>query len=213
MTEHPIIFSAPMIRALLDGRKTQTRRILKRPTDHFHASYTHAEDLCGTVLWWNGSDRRGGRVEPLRFTVGDLLWVREAWAHDARDIETARAAYEDVMPGRTYGPYYRATEVAPDTLRWRPSIHMPRWASRITLKVTAVKVERLQDISEEDAEAEGLWRGRARRHLFWHNATACRLMDGRSHKVVFADLWESIHGSGAWEANPYVAAIRFERVK
>jgi len=136
MTDHPIIFSAPMIQALLDGRKSMTRRLAwmfsTKGVDHWRPS-------------------RWQKVKP-----GDRLWVRETWAHDGPDLATVKETCFDIMPGSAiYGPYYRATEVAPDTLNWRSPIFLPRWASRLTLIVTATKIERLHDISEEDAILEG----------------------------------------------------------
>lgn len=176
MADYPIIFSAPMVRALLDGRKTQTRRL----------AYS-----------------RRGRMSRWWFVkAGDRLWVREAW----RPVHSAD-------PSR--GASYRANVGADQTL-WRPSIHMPRWASRLTLVVTEARRQWLQDISEEDARAEGLlWE----RHT-WHDPEyplcdiAWRPYAGSESRYshprdAFADLWESIHGPDAWNANPEVIALTF----
>ena len=175
MTIRPIIFSALMVRALLDGRKTQTRRIVK---------------------WLDGN------LEPKAgYSIGDRLWVRETWAHDAPSLETCRVAFEDAYPGGiTYGPYYRATETAPDTLRWRSPIHMPRWASRLTLTVTAVRVERVQDISEDDAEAEGI-----------EPILVPPDGGGAPHVEGFRAIWQTLHSRDAWTwaQNPWVTAISF----
>lgn len=159
---------------------------------------------------------------------GDRLWVREAWAHDAPDLETARTRHEDVMGGGvTYGPYYRATEGEPDTLRWRPSIHMPRWASRIILEVTGVRVERLQAISEADALAEGIEKS----HIDIAKRQRWKIYDftdgpdgyaevrycGPTHTLSplrsYESLWLNINGPGSWNANPWVWVIEFKRVK
>ena len=106
--------------------------------------------------------------------------------------------------GGSYGPYYRATEFAPDTLRWYPSIYMPRWASRITLEIISVRVERLQDISEPDAMAEGVCAG----DWEYDNGEGTE-----SARESYQRLWESINGPGSWDANPWVWVIEFKAVK
>jgi len=209
MKERPILFSKPMVRAVLAGTKTQTRRAVKHPL---------LKDLPRIIDmgdgWWGneGAQARCPYGQP-----GDRLWVREAWSHDAESLEQCRASAEDAMGGGAYGPYYRATEVAPDTLSWKPSIHMPRWASRITLEVTDVRVERLQDISEADAKEEGI--ERTRRGDMWrtyrpdcvqHWNTDAEL----GHKMAsssYASLWESINGPESWAANPWVWVVEFKR--
>lgn len=192
MTDRPIIFSAPMIRALLDGRKTMTRRL------------AWVEGKPKTV---RGRKMTGFRRSSVWQDVQpcDRLWVRETW------MPAIDAGGSDWRYAANYDPdgVVRMKQLQ----RWNPSIHMPRRASRITLVVEAARVERLQDISEDDAEAEGLWRGRARRHLFWNAAWECRLFEGRRHQDVFAELWGSLHGDGAWEANPEVVALTFRVVK
>jgi hypothetical protein len=193
--ERPILFSAPMVRAILDGRKTQTRRL---------------------------ATGRGNSYGER----GDRLWVRETWAHDGPSLDAVRTAHEDAMASLGYGPYYRATEVAPDTLRWRPSIHMPRWASRITLEVTDVRVQRLHEITEEDAIAEGARRfddipdphpyGQGNRWSMFEPTTTDVCL--RSARFAFANAWNVIHGGAKWNCtgkpdpwsgNPTVWAISF----
>ncbi len=183
MKERPILMSAPMVRAILEGRKTQTRRVYKpREVDN-------VEDPHGALFAF-----------PTPYgSPGDRLWVRETWSHDAHDLDTCRAAHEDASPGIGYGPYYRSTEVAPDTLRWKPSIFMPRWASRITLEVTEVRVQRLQEISEDDAKAEGC-----------EPSGSAGFATARG---LYAALWDSINGARApWPSNPWVWAITFRRL-
>ncbi len=169
MAERGILFSAPMVRALLSGAKTQTRRL------------THWRPQC-----------------PYGFP-GDRLWVRETWAHDADSLEDLRAMVEDIVGGSDCGPYYRADGVHENSgLRWRPSIHMPRWCSRITLEITDVRVQQLQDITEDDARAEGVTPEPGKNH---------------GHVGAFCDLWESINGKrSTWASNPWVWAISFRRV-
>lgn len=201
MTERPILFSAPMVRAILEGRKSQTRRILKHgwATEDRIVSLPHGPN-------------KGLRVLP--FAVGDRLWVREAcFAQSSPDGEGV--AYPADSSWRIIDHTKEATEKWLDLLYYRrrnddgfegstgklvPPIHMPRWASRITLKVTEVKVERLQDISETDATAEG-----CRHH---HNPAG----DGKNVIEQFSYLWQSIHGPGSWEASPWVVALTFRRV-
>lgn len=165
MAERPIIFSPEMVRTILSGCKTMTRRLASSPL---------------------------AKCQP-----GDRLWVRETFQVPAlcavqyRATDTARIGHWDPA----IGP-------------WRPSIHMPRWASRITLEVTAVKVERLQDISEEDAEAEGVFA-----HVAEHSINKVyRSARGETAVRYFSALWEKLHGPGAWEANPVVVAISFRHM-
>lgn len=204
--ERPILFSAPMVRALLQGRKTQTRRAVKLPKalvalgGDLNAASTFRDPGFGDGEYLHVALNDGSvqRVRcPYADTLGDRLWVREAWAHDAETLEQCRAAHEDALSGLTYGPYYRATDVAPETLRWRPSIHMPRWASRITLEVTNVRVERLQDISEADAEAEGA------------DPIKTKVPTARD---AYRYLWDDINGAGGWDANPWVWVVSFRRI-
>ena len=202
MTERPIIFSAPMVRAILDGRKTQTRRVLK--PQPVQAAGPFSDVLIG------------GDRHPYR--VGDTLWVREACRAEElpdgrdgvryeadqawREIEPTREAADEWLTLLHYGKR-RGVRV--------PSIHMPRWASRITLRVTGVRVERLHDISEQDAIAEGVLVGQL--PGCFHSGIGRLDVEWRSTAThAFEHLWESINGPGAWDANPWVAAISFERL-
>ena len=188
MKERPIIFSAAMVRAILDERKTMTRRLAWR-------SSANADPTMGDInkptIWQ--------RAEP-----GDRLWVREAhyvWS----------AGYKDGS-GRNIS--YRATEPeAPTT--WTPSIHMPRWASRITLEVTVVRVERLQDISRTDCIAEGPYVADQPSQIdggtmVWPDPNKPWLMS--TPRAWYRELWGALHGSDSWDANPEVAVINFKRV-
>jgi hypothetical protein len=200
MTEKPILFSAPMIRAILDGRKTQTRRVLK-----------HGWAPENRIVSLPDGPNKGLRVVP--YAPGDVLWVREAWRPDPNGVES----------DGTISVFYRADSYHQFGLKpaagWNlpksaqnasvPSIHMPRWASRITLKVTAVKVERLQEISEEDAKAEGVEPFGICTWTDYSNNGVTNVV--LSPRRSFETLWASINGPGAWDANPWVAAISFER--
>ena len=173
MKERPILFSAPMVRALLAGTKTQTRRIIKPQ----HLAFFN-QDAAAMLSDWN--------ERPLPYgQPGDRLWVRETFGHFECN--------QHFKPGCNV--YYRADGNCLELEPWRPSIHMPRWASRITLEITSVRVERLQDISEADAIAEGVY-----------TDPACPAYD------AYAQLWDEINGLGSWEANPWVWVIEFRRL-
>lgn len=199
MNERPILFSASMVRAVLADNKRQTRRVVKpQPSSD---DIDNAGDGETIIDMATGRDIRCPYGAP-----GDRLWVRECWTHDADSLDECRAAFEDASPGIGYGPYYRATEVAPDTLRWKPSIFMPRWASRITLEVTEVRVQRLQEITEDDARAEGAWTADC------VSAVGAALFG--THRGGFSELWDRINGRDGrrWTDNPFVWAITFKRL-
>jgi hypothetical protein len=186
MKERPILFSGPMVRAILDGSKTQTRRVVK-DAQPAGIGRCHWSNTGWAHLRLSG----GCSCQPVHCPYGapgDRLWVRETWAHE-RD---GTGCPDDT------GFLYRATDPGWDDegtgLRWRPSIFMPRIASRILPDITDVRVQRLQEISDEDARAEGYDRS----HAF--------------PREWFALLWERIHGPGSWHANPWVWAITFQRL-
>ncbi|HGP0289704.1 TPA: hypothetical protein ACLEZY_001089 [Pseudomonas aeruginosa] len=203
MKERPILFNDQMVRAILEGRKTATRRIAK-PVKHPDLGNIYAPDAL--VLEREPQhviDRACPYGQP-----GDRLWVREAWQGPLiSDEEQAanQSCWKDMTKFQNPGHCaYRASGddneyVDPDGYfhcKWKPSIHMPRWASRILLEITAVRVERLQDISDPGALAEGV------SHSEMHS--------GDSLVDVFARLWGSTGGD--WAANPWVWCIEFKRV-
>ncbi len=200
MKERPILFSAPMVRALLAGTKTQTRRGVKG----FLPCRPEFNEERGLWEIYNG-DSVAATLRCPYGQPGDRLWVREnGWQRPFRSARDMREGAD------TWPPYeYDAEPVCCwedgelKRLGWkrRPSIHMPRWASRILLEVTAVRVERLQDISATDAIAEGL-----STRLREHDAV-CHLLD------QYRDLWESINGPESWDANPFVWVVEFKRVR
>lgn len=205
--ERQIICSAQEVRALLDGRKTQTRSVITpqpfngRTDDDIRALLIKRgalgvdESLAALV---NGAMNAGFVDVACPYgRAGDRLWVGEEWAHDASSIEQCRAAHEDAMGGAGYGPYYRATECAPETLSWIPAGQMPQWASRIALEVKKVRVERLQDISRGDCMAEGC---------------PFQNMAESDPKKWYADSWNSTHKADTWDKNPWVWVIEFKRV-
>lgn len=231
MSERGIIFSTPMVQALLAGRKTQTRRIIKKP-----AALDALAVFGPTMLL------QPGCADLLPFAPGDRLWVREAWSHTGEGVWTIADAR---MRGRGRVIYRAEHEEAKAPgprvdARWWPSIHMPREFSRLTLLVTEVRAQRLQGISEEDAIAEGmLWQEPTEADRQWARdyaeenggdasidgvwlapgtrqgwgmtkAERDRPQWGPTAAFAFRCTWESLHGPGSWEANPWVCVIHFE---
>lgn len=189
MTDRPIIFSAPMIRALLDGRKTQTRRIYRVPP----GSYVEQGRI------WAMTDGCPHGDAALPYAPGDRLWCKEVWGlgiSDHGDCPRYKATLDYMCGDKIVSPHE-------GPFAWKSPRFMPKRFSRLTLLVTDVRVQRLQEISEEDAKAEGArpafsfpgWEGVFRRPRYYWG---------------FHELWNSIHGPDAWDANPWVAAISFE---
>lgn len=186
MAIRPILFSGPMVLALLAGTKTQTRRAIKprRPFSLFDGSWSDSYVIDPGNASWRNAD--------VRVSAGDLLWVRErGWMSPRKDAFVPLVDNEGQTPTSPQdGAPYKAT----------PSIHMPRWASRLTLEVTEVRVQRLHEISEADAESEG---SRSVYGEPFHEGAS--LTDRRRYEL----LWNSINGAGSWDANPWVAAYSF----
>lgn len=239
MTERPILFSGPMVRAILEGRKTVTRRVVKP-----QPRVSDEEAMVLPEAWATGFVG----VKCPHGRKGDRLWVRETWASPDQDkSKQGRVAYDadgvcgcwcghgedrsfmyhgrilqasgfsECFPksGSTtfgLGKYtdVQSGEYPSYKYGWRPSIHMPRWASRLTLELTEVRVERLQDITEADAQAEGV--------MPWFAADLQpdgELRPGQSiaYRAAFHDLWDSIYGEKhPWKSNPFCWVISFRRV-
>ena len=240
--EHPILFSAPMVRAILENRKTQTRRVIK-PQPEFYVNSDAAALLAkGRLL----SVASGGWIDFVKCPYGvpgDRLWVRESiwqkklWTEPYYPGHYACGEYidhgmtlrwfepwmlnrengekgHDIIYGldETIGDHVRyiATDDAPDPIeekyeyQWctRPSIHMPHWASRINLEITGIRIERVQDISEQDAITEGV------------SPSICPPYDHIAHKAAFMTLWDSINKKRgySWDSNPWCWVIGFRRV-
>ena len=208
--ERPILFSASMVRALLANTKTQTRRAIKAPVSVTSFEHFHEER-------WDRmqGDRRGDTVRCPYGKPGDRLWVREAWR--------AELTWDSIKP----------SDIPPEAALWyeadgqqrnngmghkfkgklRPSMFMPRWASRITLEVTDVRVERLQDISEADAQAEGTPCYVCGGHLHGLSEDDCHCFHRKATASDYRSLWESINGEGSWSLNPWVWVVSFHRME
>lgn len=193
MKEHPILFSGPMVKALLDGKKTQTRRIIKEqpPSTVRGRPWCSVEDMINECPYGH---------------VGDRLWVRETWANvdqgDGTSVVEYRADTGNKYPGHWPEDMGDDSECG----RWKPSIHMPRKASRITLEIVDIRVERLKQISEDDAEAEGAIIG----HYY-----SGSYREPKTYKQAFSDLWNSINEKRgfSWRKNPWVWAVQFKMIK
>ncbi|HCM9382646.1 TPA: hypothetical protein N5L74_003610 [Enterobacter hormaechei subsp. xiangfangensis] len=223
-----MIFNGEMVRAILDGRKTQTRRIMKiQPSDGFHPTH-NGYDLDLNAHWYTpGVVDKNGYLQPAKkdvfgvadenegYTcpfgaVGDRIWVREAFQGPlvSEEFLEEYRAYPEKFENPEYCEYAADGGPRPeycdldDNLRhgWRPSIHMPRWASRLTLEITSVRVERLRDLSEDDAKSEGI------------TPPSGGVLPGWEYRINFRELWMSIYGEENWHANPWVWVIEFKVV-
>ncbi|HCI5658605.1 TPA: hypothetical protein NPO21_004206 [Klebsiella variicola subsp. variicola] len=208
MTERGMIFNGEMVRAILDGRKTQTRRPIKWKQTRFNeigeredgSKWPWSEDAEHACDFWH----------PCPFgAVGDRIWVRETFQGPLFDYDLMDSYCKDPTPfEKPEFCVYKADGVpalefydADDELHccWRPSIHMPRWASRILLEITNVRVERLKSISDGDAIREG--------------CSTADMKSGDCVADVFARLWASIYGDESWNSNPWVWVIEFKRIE
>jgi hypothetical protein len=226
MNIKPILFSTPMVQSILEGRKTMTRRVVKGKTDHFVRIEIENDGIyipyvrgAGAKIW----------AEPYikcpYGQVGDIIWLRETWQH------TVNLGINILDENSGY--IYKASENGKDweenteKWKWKPSLFMPKEACRLFLKITNVKVERLQDISEKDAKAEGVESCIADRENFGVRAAGMRLYrdyDRKNNslkdypcngfefaKTSFETLWQSINGEQSWNDNPYVWVLEFEQ--
>lgn len=207
MKEHPILFSGAMVRAILVGRKTMTRRVMKPQPKGAPDNVRAIEVIAAEML--------AGDCCPYG-QPGDRLWVRETWrpAYDANlfccvEYRADGTRRKPALGALTEDQGHRFADDCPDdpdlNVKWRPSIFMPRWACRLVLEVTAVRVERLQDITEEDADAEGLRCGMA-------NPVSPFEYDWRGHWI---SLWDSINAKRGfgWDVRPWVWVVSFRRLK
>ncbi len=230
MKERPILFSGPMVNEILADRKVQTRRIIRCACNSMHNGRLIGDwALSEPPRKWDGEERLwrfrgtnrpeiGDWIESCQTAVddhvmspvrcpygqpGDRLWVRECWTLEDLPGDGERLIWRSDMAASWRSErsdvFYLPSSYQPE--RWRPSIHMPRWASRINLEVTGVRVERLQDITEADARAEGVF---------------AMPLPPRSkstpYRASFKALWEEINGPGSWDLNPWVWVVSFARL-
>jgi hypothetical protein len=207
MKTRPILFSGPMVRALLEARKTQTRRVVKgQALDWLDGAGFTPEFVADP----------GNDVCPFG-KPGDLLWCRETWQPHSRATDVAKVVYR-ASETASHTEFHRLVPVSligntqpkPFQQGWRPSIHMPRWASRLTLEITGARVERLQDISEIDAQAEGIADGGCLTcgNSSYPNSCGCPT-PSPSFRDGYAHLWQQLHGERSWLTNPWVWIIEF----
>ena len=239
MPDRPILFSGPMVQALIRGDKTETRRLCKGPVpeppamDAIHPTNTaihpapYLDSYCGDPMtpanprgmsnawcWWTRDDRQGFPTFRVPHVPGDALWVRETHQINACGSHpnwTADMVWYQADGAQIWLPKPVEYEGrCTFGLSWCPSTHMPRWASRITLTVKAVRVERLQEIDEEGAKAEG---------IYWSDGfegwtsgagpdESCDFHMSRP-VAAYEKLWDRIHGTGAWDLNPWVTVTQF----
>ena len=195
MNERPILFSAPMVRALLDGSKTQTRRAMKIQPTHFNP--VGVPRLAQSV----------GNSEVIACPYGqpgDQLWVREAFAFTDAHMPRYEGSIEYKADNKCLAvscndliDVPHRCDPRPFEGPWKPSIHMPRWASRLTLEIVSVRIERLNDISRGDAMAEG--------------CPFPNMAKGDDPRKWYAELWNAINGPGSWDKNPWVWVVEFTR--
>ena len=203
--ERPILFSAPMVRAILDGRKTQTRRIVKPQPEWAEGAWywRHPRYNNGLGVHYFHTDAESAAEKMATVcpygVPGDRLWVRETWFDNmaSDDGDEARTPARCVY--RANGEFIDQFPEEYMDGKWTPSIHMPRWASRITLEITGVRIERLQDITNNDALDEG-------------TPDLRTIENGWDMRRCFQDLWEQINGVGSWGENPWVWVIEFKKV-
>ncbi|WP_338615495.1 hypothetical protein [Pigmentiphaga sp. CHJ604] len=197
MTERPILFQAAMVRAILDGRKRQTRRIVKPCKDRDFGCELAPHEIAGEVNAGNYRNSRHG-------APGDRLWVRESFSR-LESFDFFNPACPDDVPDFWYW-----ADGDPEWGNWtkpKPSIHMPREACRIVLEITGLRVEKLQDISQDDAVAEGC------DDIRDMQPRPGRIMYEGGPRAAYQVLWESINGSGSWAANPWVWVVEFWRIE
>lgn len=206
MKERPIHFKRPVadetIRAILDGRKTQERWAVNNPGFGISSSAAGCFDFRDRRQRWNTLTEQSF-IETCPYgQPGDRLWVRETWTQVGTcdpGYTVYRATYPDCLPT---GLENVPADIRDAGYRWTPSIHMPRWASRILLEIVSVRVERLQEISEADSMAEG-----AEPVLVPPDGGSC------PHRQGFLELWQSINGPDSWASNPWVWVVEFKRVE
>lgn len=243
MKERPILFRPELAQAIAEGRKTVTRRPVKpQPRPGVPLGPATMAALPGDWTFANrggisftitnkpeGPDGWAHRNSPFG-VPGDRLWVRETFWNNARSTQDASGEHShywgrvvEYAEQREEPGWHNNDQYGAGYMRKRPAIHMPRWASRLTLEVVIVRVERLQAISEEDAIAEGVEKNTGEGHKWSpddgyrtyceHYPNGCECFPHENARKAYADLWDSINGDGSWDANPWVWVVEFEVVK
>lgn len=230
MNVRPILFSGEMVRALLDGRKSQTRRVITSPRPN-HPELVLQDWGNGWAPFCSDDGESANCDDGMEYPIdcpygkpGDLLYVRETWAVWEQFSDVCKIAYRasERRSATEFFDYRKPTEIIATPGKWKPSTHMPRWASRLTLRITNVRVERLQDISDDDALAEGI-----ERHYPHYDDKAdeilhqnerwwkyCRGFALLSPVHAFAHLWDSINAKKhPWDSNPFVWVVSFEVIE
>lgn len=240
MKERPILFSGAMVRAILEGKKTQTRRVVK-PQPKLFNGRAGTED-CGWPI-----NEKGVLIECPYGTVGDRLWVRETWYEPLTnynytgDLKDHGSPSDPCYGYRADAKFLCGKEINDCGISWKPSIYMPRKACRITLEIEGIRVERLQDISEYSAKAEGVEPlfseeqirqtpdlaspKNGYKNYLWHGYFgSCGVGNSKSDawyyqysnyqkaRDSFSSLWELINGAGSWESNPWVWVLEFKKL-
>jgi hypothetical protein len=220
--ERPILFSGPMVRAILNGHKTQTRRVIKPQPLTWKHDERGFEFLRTDEHRPVFADTFARNYSPYGQS-GDHLWVRETWAvGNIYDNTTPRDICDDIRSREGFPSTKAPCKVAYPAsdgcigLKGRPSIHMPRWASRITLQVTGVRIEQLQSISNADIAAEGIEPiGEENTIANGSHVTQCGRLDGRysTMRQLWSELWAKINGQASWDANPWVWVVEFAKTE
>lgn len=206
MSEKPIIFSTEMVRAILDGRKTQTRRVMKPQPK---ASELFDDYIQYKNIHWNPKDdyKHNIPVQALKYKLGDVLWVRETWRPVNSETYKIYPKESAIDYAADWSPIHFENSKNPKACnggKWRPSIHMPRAAARLFLRVTDVRIERVQEISADEAEKEGC------KFVYAYGLDSVAM----SPYQAFIHLWDCLNAKRgySWKSNPWVWVIEFERI-
>jgi hypothetical protein len=214
----PMLFSTPMVQAILEGRKTQTRRIVKFPKD-YDGKYIYQNGIFGLKYSSNLFGEENPTVQRLypKMELGNIIWVRETWQQECEYLQIAGGNWSNAYLNATGNYIYKADDVSLEEIKhsvafgkWKPSLFMPRSACRLFLEITDIKAERLQDISENDAIEEGIeFSSEFGYKLYSKNSFFSKHLSATDS---YMSLWESINGKDSWQENPFVWVYTFKVV-